>query len=95
MISRAVVGRICVEALLHAPSCTTLNCKEDPAAAAKPGSLKDVEWHGVLGALKKDGPIPATFEDHVSAVQSFKVKIAGAAVAVTGLLMFTVYTLMS
>jgi len=90
-ISRAVVGKICVEALLHAPGKTTINCKEN--TGAKPGSLKDFDFRAAFGSLKNDGPMPATFEDHVVALQAFKMKVAsvstGLAVGVGALLCYS------
>eukprot|EP00747_Dinoflagellata_sp_TGD_P122044 gnl/TRDRNA2_/TRDRNA2_173540_c0_seq12.p1 gnl/TRDRNA2_/TRDRNA2_173540_c0~~gnl/TRDRNA2_/TRDRNA2_173540_c0_seq12.p1 ORF type:complete len:292 (-),score=31.84 gnl/TRDRNA2_/TRDRNA2_173540_c0_seq12:177-1052(-) len=89
-ISRAVVGCICVQALLHAPSYCTLNCREDPAG--KPASLKDMDWKNVMGGLHADvGPIPATFEDHAASAQALKKKAAMIGAGVAALLLIAVW----
>lgn len=74
-ISRAVVGRICVEALAHSPGSVTLNCREDPDAKGKEGGIKDYDWAGAFASLKRDEPIPCTFEDHAEATRSFVTKL--------------------
>ena len=73
MISREVVGRMCVQALVEEKCANrTINCRENPDT--KKG-LKDFDWSGALCALAPDEPIAATFEDHVQALETKKSQV--------------------
>ena len=66
MVSRETVGEVCAQALVHAPGCVTLNCREDLNATPSDTWSQTFDWTRAFGKLQCDaGPIPATFEDHV------------------------------
>jgi len=70
MISREVVGEICARALFQAAEGTTFSCREDKQAG-KIGLL-GYDWVAAFGRLQGDGPMRATFEDHVAGKTSFQ-----------------------
>jgi len=72
MISREVVGEICARALFQAAECTSFSCREDKKAG-KIG-LSEYDWVGTFGRLQRDGPMRATFEDHIAGKMSFQNK---------------------
>jgi uncharacterized protein YbjT (DUF2867 family) len=73
MISREVVGKILVHALMEKKCANcTVNCREDPAQAKQNKGLKDFDWSAALCDFGADSPIPASFEDHAEALERRK-----------------------
>ena len=92
MVSRETVGEVCAQALVHAPGCVTLNCREDLNATPSDTWSQTFDWTRAFGKLQRDaGPIPATFEDHVRAVQSAKAWVGGSALAIASCVLYKVF----
>jgi len=93
MISRQTVGEVCAQALIHAPDNVTLNCRESPTSNPSTGWAECFDWKGTLGGFQHDvGPIPATFQDHSSAVQSAKALVGGSALAITCAVLYKAFS---
>lgn len=73
LVSRAVVGHVCANALIHSPDCVTVSMKKDDKAG-KVG-LAGFDWAAAFAQAKRDKPIAVSFADHMAGKASLQRKL--------------------
>jgi hypothetical protein len=72
-ISREVVGKVLVHALKKSDCVNyTFDCREDLSQIKAGKQLADYDWETALSNFGEDAPIPATFEEHMQALDERK-----------------------